>query len=894
MLNSCTLLFQGYCRYSIPIKVILLLFILTPKWVLAAPPVAPDCPKLAIPEEFISADFSSVVVRNSGGSVIANGRAQVGGYATYTNIGTVNTGNSTVAIDMRVTFVSTTDAADADGYIEFGFNSNGARWRANNWDANDIHNLTVQFFVTGTSTLATYSGVWNFSDLDRPVSNPERVYMPTNILDNYLLSSPTNITVATVGSDYQFTGTTTATSSTDPTCAFSAVIENVQSFNMKLQNGGGSTSFFINGDDFNYIPSANCTKSDQYSTTEDASVVRNAATGALANDYDFDGDVLTVSQVQGSAANVGSTITLPSGATVNMTSTGAFTYNPNPAFDYLAAGAIKVDSFYYQVSDGTGNFDLGTVTITITGVNDAPIAVSDFVSTNKGSELTLSTLTSNDTDIDGSVQPSSMTIFTAPSNGSASVSTGVVTYTPTAGFSGADFFVYRVCDNASPALCDTARVYVTVTNLCAAAIPAAPPCPSGGSTKTLSSGAVTFNAADAGNYIFPGSSITSGTLTVQPGSGNTVNIYICSGQTMTLSGVNLNSGTLNFYILSGGMLRMTGNLNAGNYYVYGTMFFNSNTLSIQNNASLFVSTSGIAYGGALDLTSTAGTSYIQGLLDVTNLTVQKSTAPALCMNSSGCTRTSDISTNNTLNGIQTETGTGYMYFNNTTGPCSVNQNISNTSALNVCSRQTSACAAPSKWGSASVTNNCSSPASSCINPLPINLIYFKLAETLEGVLLNWASSSQQDSDHFIIERSTDGITWARIGSLPSEFQSYKNQYYQFIDPSPLFGDNYYRLIEVDVKGKHTNYGIQYLQIDSHFNGFTLFPNPSSGELHVIIAGEMVGIYPFELYDVTGKILMRKSVVAGTNDLGVLSLAAGIYVAKIRIGRDYFVERLVVQ
>ena len=49
---------------------------------------------------------------------------------------------------------------------------------------------------------------------------------------------------------------------------------------------------------------------------------------------------------------------------------GSFTYTPNANFN-------GTDSFTYTASDGTAASNVATVTITVTGVNDAPVAVDD-------------------------------------------------------------------------------------------------------------------------------------------------------------------------------------------------------------------------------------------------------------------------------------------------------------------------------------------------------------------------------------------------------------------------------------------------------------------------------------------------------------------------------------
>lgn len=88
----------------------------------------------------------------------------------------------------------------------------------------------------------------------------------------------------------------------------------------------------------------------------------------LSNDTDPDNDTLTVLSVNGSTANVGSTITLASGALLTVNANGSYTYNPNGAFD-PAAGQTDTDSFVYVASDGNGGTDDATVNVTITSVD---------------------------------------------------------------------------------------------------------------------------------------------------------------------------------------------------------------------------------------------------------------------------------------------------------------------------------------------------------------------------------------------------------------------------------------------------------------------------------------------------------------------------------------------
>jgi VCBS repeat-containing protein len=96
----------------------------------------------------------------------------------------------------------------------------------------------------------------------------------------------------------------------------------------------------------------------------------------LANDTDPAGGGLTVSTVNGSAANVGATIQLASGALLTVNADGSYTYNPNGAFNYLASGQWATDNFTYTATDALGTRS-NTATVSITISHPVLTAVDD-------------------------------------------------------------------------------------------------------------------------------------------------------------------------------------------------------------------------------------------------------------------------------------------------------------------------------------------------------------------------------------------------------------------------------------------------------------------------------------------------------------------------------------
>ena len=131
---------------------------------------------------------------------------------------------------------------------------------------------------------------------------------------------------------------------------------------------------------------------DDAYTTDENTPLAIAAPGVLGNDTDVDGDGLTVTDVDDSALQ----------GTLTWAADGSFTYDPAGQFEGLDDGETATETFTYTVWDGT-TADTATVTITVTGVDDPPVAVDDDYTTDEDSVLNVATsgVLENDYDVDG-------------------------------------------------------------------------------------------------------------------------------------------------------------------------------------------------------------------------------------------------------------------------------------------------------------------------------------------------------------------------------------------------------------------------------------------------------------------------------------------------------------
>jgi len=249
---------------------------------------------------------------------------------------------------------------------------------------------------------------------------------------------------------------------------------------------------------------------DSKTVNEDGPV----ATGSVLNDTDADtGDTLSVTAVNGVAASVGTEITLPSGAKLTLNADGTYTYDPNGAFESLAQGTFGSDSFTYTVRDSKGALATATVTITITGQNDAPVINLPVgpltVSEDSSSPMNVTGLSVSDTDGDllmttlsvshGQLSVTAIGGATVVDNGSASVTISgtatqinavllTLTYQPIADFNGIDTLSISTSDNATTA---NDAVNITVTPVADAVDDSV--------SAVEDTGAVTFNVLTGAN-----------------------------------------------------------------------------------------------------------------------------------------------------------------------------------------------------------------------------------------------------------------------------------------------------------------------------------------------------------------------------------------------------------
>jgi VCBS repeat-containing protein len=151
----------------------------------------------------------------------------------------------------------------------------------------------------------------------------------------------------------------------------------------------------------------------------------------LGSAGDVDGDPLTV------------TVGTPQHGQLVKNDDGSYTYLPDANYN-------GEDSFHYAVSDGQLNSGPALVRLTITAVNDAPVAQDDTATVDEDHRIQLAIM-ANDIDIDSAHL--NVIIVEPPVHGTLIVNAdNTVSYTPLANWSGEDSFSYKLNDGPSTSL----------------------------------------------------------------------------------------------------------------------------------------------------------------------------------------------------------------------------------------------------------------------------------------------------------------------------------------------------------------------------------------------------------------------------------------------------------
>ena len=206
----------------------------------------------------------------------------------------------------------------------------------------------------------------------------------------------------------------------------------------------------IVGGSIRYVPNPNANGSDTFTYRADDGPLTSAPAPVSVTIIPINDVPVAQSQSASTAEDSAKALTL--GATDVEGGPLTFTIVSGPAHGSLSGtGADRTytpaanyhgpDSFTFKVNDGAVDSNVATVSLSVTSVNDAPVALEQSASTAEDSAKPLTLAAS---DVDGN--PLTFTIVSGPAHGTLSGTGASRTYTPAANYHGPDSFTFKVND----------------------------------------------------------------------------------------------------------------------------------------------------------------------------------------------------------------------------------------------------------------------------------------------------------------------------------------------------------------------------------------------------------------------------------------------------------------
>ena len=164
-------------------------------------------------------------------------------------------------------------------------------------------------------------------------------------------------------------------------------------------------------------------------------------------------------------------------------------------------------------------------------------------------------------------------------------------------------------------------------------------------------------------------------------------------------------------------------------------------------------------------------------------------------------------------------------------------------------------------------------------PLPVEMLWMEAACVSGTPTIAWATATEHNSSHFIIERSIDAETWESISRVTSAGNSQQVIEYAWRDEAPLrYSTAYYRLRQEDLDGREEVLAV--LPLEACVEASTelmAMPNPTDGSVDVRWHN-LPGLHSLIVMDMHGRELLR--VLTGTDaihrTLDLSGLSAGTY------------------
>lgn len=182
--------------------------------------------------------------------------------------------------------------------------------------------------------------------------------------------------------------------------------------------------------------------------------------------------------------------------------------------------------------------------------------------------------------------------------------------------------------------------------------------------------------------------------------------------------------------------------------------------------------------------------------------------------------------------------------------------------------------------------------------LPVKFISVKAAQQDKNVLVKWEIAEESEISKYAIERSTDGISFDKVGEVLSKGNN-SSETYQWLDVAPLINKNYYRIRAIEISGNNILSKIALVNITVDVPEIRVFPNPvQNKQLNLYINAGQRGQYSLMLSDPAGRQLIKQTIDHPGGSLhrviDVNKIPGGLYYLEIINKNNKYVQSVMIE
>jgi parallel beta-helix repeat protein len=188
--------------------------------------------------------------------------------------------------------------------------------------------------------------------------------------------------------------------------------------------------------------------------------------------------------------------------------------------------------------------------------------------------------------------------------------------------------------------------------------------------------------------------------------------------------------------------------------------------------------------------------------------------------------------------------------------------------------------------------------SNCLLALPITLTSFEVSAIgAHSALLQWSTAAELNNEEFIVQRSTDGVTFQNIGTVKGSGTKNALSSYTFTDTYAPSGIVYYKLIQIDYNGKQSNGPIKSISFSA--SEINIIPVSNSENVYSIATNFSTTTSLFyQVIAATGQIVAQGTYTSSAGvfekTVNLQQLAPAVYIFRVAGAESVYVDKVIVR